>query len=411
MTVEKIISALNRTNTIVCNLAENPCIENLDNCTEELTLCEEALLSYQTPTPFGNNMGLLLSPIPYFPSFTVGSINTIVDAAGESLTLIGHIKFSSGSGTKTISSAGGKIHFSNGAITTFADAGTTLRIGVQDVTLATGIEDGVFDVSADLVGGIDSLPVSSVITVPMETGTKNITEGDLVAISIEMTSRGGVDSVNLTRKSTTGQLQHQVPYSTIDGGAGPVKSITSPTSFVIEFNDGSFGYMKDLFPYVFNTSTLFNSSSSPDEYALVFTLPVASTLESVEAYVQFATSVAVDIVVYSDPLGTPVVEHSISIPVALTSNGGGGNFGLTNVPIVPGVQLEAGVPYAVSIKPTTTSNTGIGLLSLTNPDIREVTALGTNWYVGTRTDATGAFTPDTTQLPMIALYLNNITSA
>ena len=69
-----------------------------------------------------------------------------IAAAGRSIAVIGKLVLAAGTGSKTISSAGGKIYIGKIASRTFANAGSTLRIGIQDVTAGTGLEDGVFDV-------------------------------------------------------------------------------------------------------------------------------------------------------------------------------------------------------------------------------------------------------------------------
>ena len=55
-----------------------------------------------------------------------GTANTTLDAAGESRAYIGKVYLAGGTGSKTISSAGGKIWWRT-AGTTFANAGTTIR--------------------------------------------------------------------------------------------------------------------------------------------------------------------------------------------------------------------------------------------------------------------------------------------
>ena len=70
----------------------------------------------------------------------------------------------------------------------FSNGSTNLRIGLQDVTPATGFEDGTFDVYADLVGGTDTIAEDVILATPMESGTKTVTHGDLLAIAIEMTA-------------------------------------------------------------------------------------------------------------------------------------------------------------------------------------------------------------------------------
>ncbi len=343
-----------------------------------------------------NLQGMLLTPAPNNPEFLATVSNNTIDAAGESVTFIGHMLLSSGPGTtKTISSSNGKIHWRPGA-NTFANASTNLRISIQDVG-ATGYEDGTPDVYADLVGGTDTITTSVINSTAMESGTKDITHGDLVAVSFELTARGGADSVIVTRTGTSAIM----PYCTEDTGSGPVKRAALPL-VTVEFNDGTLGWFSnDSTVWSHAVSTAFGSSSTPDEYALVFRLPFPAT--AIGLYARLSGVAATDdfeAILYSDPLGTPVAQRTITQDADLTGLGQSYERSIT------AYSLLAATDYAVAIRPTT-ANT----LSLTQYDygsaghLRGATTLGTNWYLGTRTNQTGAFTPNTNILPILGVRL------
>lgn len=344
-----------------------------------------------------NLQGMLLTPAPNNPEFLATVSNNTIDAAGESVSFIGHMLLSSGPGTtKTISSSNGKIHWRPGASPTFANGSTNLRIGIQDVG-ATGLEDGTFDVQADLVGGTDTITASVINSTAMESGTKDIAHGDLVAVSFEFTARAGSDSIIVTRTGTSGIM----PYCTEDTGSGPVKRAALPL-VTVEFNDGTLGWFSnDSTVWNHGVSTAFGSSSTPDEYALVFRLPFPAT--AIGLYARMSAVAATDdfeAILYSDPLGTPVAQRTITQDADLTGLGQSYERSIT------AYSLLAATDYAVAIRPTT-ANT----LSLTQIDygsaghLRGATTLGTNWYLGTRTNQTGAFTPNTNILPLLGVRL------
>lgn len=347
---------------------------------------------------FANNFGAVICPVPPGDS---GVANLAIDAAGESLTFIGRVNLQGGAGSsKTISSSGGKIHWHTG-ITTFADSGTTLRLGIQDVG-ATGLEDGTFDVHADLVGATDTIAGSSIISTAMESGTKTITHGDLIAISFELISRAGADSIAIRRN----QQGRAFPYFTSDTGSGPAKTATQGSCATIEFDDGTVGWIGEYFLFPGFTQTLFQVNSTPDERALIFQVPFPCTVSGV---IMNMTSVAstdnFEVIAYSDPLGTPVAEVTHSFDADLAASASQSWFQIT---FATNLQVTANTKYAIAIRPTTTNTIAVSELvyGTGNEKLLRPTALGENWYSGTRSNQSGAFSETTTTLPLIGLFLS-----
>ena len=365
-------------------------------------------MAYQ---PFANRFGFLLTPQP---SLEIPSLaNATLNAAGESLGMIGHMLLSSGPGTsKTISGAGGgSIAVLVGSAVTFADAGTTIRIGIQDVDGATGLEDGTHDVYAELVGGTDTITATTVRNTVMETNTKTITHGDQVAVVIEMTARGGTDSVIFNLGGTAVAM---MPYTTADTGSGPVLTSRRPYVTVV-FDDGTIGWFSsDSWVGVFENATAFSNASTPDEYALVFQVPVpmvASGLFGMLASVAAADDF--EMILYSDPLGTPVAERTIVQDMTLAPASAGTAF-IWERPFTSTYTLNANTNYAVALRPTT-ANT-INFLrtnfNASNGALRGATILGTNWSQYTRTDQTGAFgSQNLTVLPHFGVRIAQLDDA
>lgn len=359
-----------------------------------------------------NGGSLLIDPRIGFPvPNTTGATAFLssLNAAGESHTAIGHIILEGGitSGSKTLSSAGGKIHWVSIAGSVFDDPATNFRIGFQDVG-ATGIEDGAFDVYADLVGGTDILPVDGgVITTAMESGSKTVNHGDLIAVSFEITSYGGADDMGIQAVPNF----RNIPYRTQDTGSGPIKQsgTSSIPLFTVEFDDGTMGWFMSGYAAAYSQQNVGNAST-PDEYALIFKMPVSCEVNYVHIPVaSIGATDTFDIVIYKDPITAPVVLQTISIdPNKVGSNI---SAGVLSIPISP-LKVSANRFYAVSVKPTSA-----GIIIVIKYDfgggnsyLRKATTLQENWGLGTRTDGTGVFTYDEEKLMVIGFEISKINS-
>lgn len=336
--------------------------------------------------------------------FSTGDSDRTMDAAGESVTMIGELYLSTGIGTsKTISSAGGGKIFFAPRLATFANASTNLRVGIQDVNPTTGLEDGTFDVYGDLVGGTDTITAAAVNSAAMDSGTKTIAHGDIVAVSIEMTARGGADSITIT----TGSPSVWRPYVTIDTGSGPTK-IASVVNrgLTVMFDDGTLGWFGFQSFCYYTSSIGYNTNSTPDEYGIIFQLPFKAAITSIViGHGNPAASRTFDVFIYSDPLGTPTVIETITPDTDIGSNGAWMELPLANL-----WEPDINTDYAITMRPTTTSTLDLQRLSFGsgNDALRGATMLGTNWRQGSRDSQTGAFTEDTTFIPLIGFRLSQL---
>src|SRR5512146_744096 len=142
------------------------------------------------------NLGDMRLWWPPPPSLTLSSLlygssgTSALNAAGYKTAFIGNVYISGRPvGAKTISAAGGgSISFTPGT-NTFADAGTNLRVGIQDADTSNSpvVPDGTHDVYADLVPGSVTLTGGTWYEADMSSGTKSITHGQEIAIVFEMT--------------------------------------------------------------------------------------------------------------------------------------------------------------------------------------------------------------------------------
>lgn len=344
--------------------------------------------------------GLCVGPFGGFPLlYNRSSVAT--DAAGESVSIIGRVKLTAGT-TKTLSAAGGgSISFTNETTTTWANGATNLRVGIQGTS--AGLENGTYSVYGDLAGGSGSMGPTVMSTVSMTSGTVNIADGDLIAVVLEMTARGGTDSLRFLR--LVGACAF--PYSTSDTGTGPAKSPSGTLAVVIKFDDGTLGYFGEAYIPTVVTDFSFNSGSTPDEYAFIFKLPFTATTNQLAAWIGETDAAETgEIILYSDPLGTPVAERTYTIDpdfVATTVSA----TGLLTAPITE-YQLNANTNYAVAYRPTSVAARTLQRRVIGHADWKAIHWLGSNHWGGERTNQTGAFTQSDTQFHGLGCYLNKI---
>lgn len=351
---------------------------------------------------FPNRYGHAFLPISrHKVSITAG--NQTMNAVGESCAGIGRLHLTTGIGTsKTISAGGGgRILWTSGTTQTFSNGSTNLRVGIQDVDGATGLEDGTHDVFGDLTGGTDTIAASTVIDTDMESGTKTIAHGDTIAIVIEMTARGGADSVTAAIDNSIPSL---LPYGTSDVGAGPTKSALVLPMFTIVFDDGTIGWLgEDSFAWTVAANTAFNSGSTPDEYCQLVQYPWDFEAAAIVMYLNaIASTDDFEAILYSDPLGTPSVVETITVDVSTTfANNGGSCF--IHLPFTTLRSITRNTRYGIAIRPTTANSVQLMQLSLGGAALRAVLPLGTNVSLGTRTNQSGAFSENTALVPVFGL--------
>jgi hypothetical protein len=335
----------------------------------------------------------------------VDNTNVVMNSAGQTSFIVGHVYFPAQAGSKTISSAGGVLYLNTSASVVFADGSTNLRAGVQDVD-TSGINDGTFDVYADCVGGVFSLGSNACVAVPMASGTKTIGFMDLVAIGVTLTARAGSDLVTIRRAVAAGAFANGLPYGITNGS----RAATVPLH-MLKFDDGTYGWILAA-PLLFNTAsggltnTSITTASSPDEYGAAIQVPVRTQICGYGlTFGAVASADAFEMRVFSDPFGSPsAIDTFTPDPDRINATS---TSPMVHAPIPGLLTLEPGTWYGFTVRPTTAnainwtymnSGSGFDVLKAGQP-FSAIRMIG-------RTDNTGAFAETQTyHTPMLALHV------
>lgn len=329
---------------------------------------------------------------PYYPALTSTGYNTVtLNATGETCHFVGQCILENPSGgSKTLSSAGGGSIVWKTASVTFADAGTTFDVGIQDVsTTSTPAQgDGTFDVKASFTGGGGGVTGSAVQTSAMTTGTKTIANGDLIAITLAMTARGGTDSVAVSTKSIPENNVNAPCVVTNTSGSYARSSSQIPNAYII-FDDSTIGW---LYGSMFSsngttTETFASDTATADEYGNIITIPATYNAIGISAFFSGLNTSDLELILYSNPLGTPVAERTITVDAdTLSTTAAGFCQFMFSSPFL----MKANTPYAVTLRPTTT-NAISTYYTETTSDGMHIGAPNATAYSCRRLDNSGAF--------------------
>jgi len=328
-----------------------------------------------------------------------------MDAAAEKAAMMGFVWINGRpTSAKTISSSGGKIHFRVGALT-WGTSGTTVRVGIQDVSTSAGPTaepDGTFDVHDDLVQGTDSLSANTWTTATMSSGTKNITHGQLIAIVWDMTTRNGSDSVVINAAAAF--TAHAMPVCRAFTTSWVPAATVLPTA-VIEFDDGTLGYILGGVPGAQTTnSENWSDSTDPDERGIMFRVPVACTCEGVLLHFNSGgASGDATIKLWRDPTGSPSLLTSVDTlgeQVVASLRPYSVMFG-TPAYLVPGVD------YGLTVRATGSGNLN-NSVTLGSASYMALYSGGQTLAKITRNNDSGAFASDTSTFFAWSLLLSSI---
>ncbi len=241
-----------------------------------------------------------------------------------------------------------RLHFRANTITADGDG---LRCRIETVDAATGLPSGT------LWSG------SSEVTIATTTASSwnrsgaglaaAVTKNDWIAVLLMSPASGTTFNGNLNYGWRTagampvggalfGYSVQAIPTATKYGGTAQFVN-----SVILEYNDGTTPFLPGVFPYNTNTSRSFNSGSTPDERAALFTIPFGCRVVGLEGYVD--SDEATDLVLYSGTtsLGSISLDKDIRMSTAIHHQAG---------LLATAVELTKDASYRFSYKPTTTTN-------------------------------------------------------
>lgn len=289
--------------------------------------------------------------------------NVTLDAAGELCFYVGqvYLEGKAAGGTKTISSSGGKIHWRSGVVT-FADAGTRIRIGIQDPSTSASPAqgDGTYDVYDDLVGVTDTIASSSVQVTTMSSGSKTLTHGQTIAIGWECISRAGADSVLVAYTAGTTTRPGGLFPSFASFLASTWARVVAVPFCLIEFDDGTVGWVLNGTQISTpSTSQAFNSGTgTANEYGNIFTFASPVVIEGVAIPMSISgNSADFEVCLYSDPLVSPSLIEAVVVDATIIS--ATATATLVEVLFSSERSLAKNTAYGITVRPTTANNVTI----------------------------------------------------
>lgn len=315
--------------------------------------------------------------------------NTTLDAAAEAIIMVGHVVTTDGA-SHTINTTGSSALEWRSGTCVFTSASTTVKIGLAAVDLTTGVPARAvnaanvitFDVARTSIGNDGSITTAAWQTHVPNSGTKTIANGDLVAFCVQMTARGATDSVLVS--TVSGAIGVSLP--TVTGYTGAAYATTAGLpNVVITFADGARGYFFAGFvASIGATAQSWNNISNPKEYGNFIKVPVPAKAYGIGCSPTLGGDC--DLVMYSDPLGTPAALATISIDKDTI---GSASANMAYAPFATPISMTPGVAYAVIAKPSSATNISLPYLTLNSATHQEAYSLGTNAYAINRN--TGAF--------------------
>lgn len=322
---------------------------------------------------------------------TGATISILLDATAEAWMCCGQI-FTEDGGSHTIDTTGSSsLGFRTGVVSATWNAGTVLKVGLATVDAANGpparatnVANVVtFDVNGQYITGTAPTTGAWNESVPT-TGTKTVANGDLIAFAIQMVTQGGTDTCNVQVVSTVFGAPPRPASASFLGGS--YAALSRLPDCVITFSDGKLGFFYGGYVCdIPTTTTTWNSGSSPNEYGNFFQLPVPVKVYGLIAAAGISGDV--DFVLYSDPLGTPAAQKTVSIDLNVVASTSANEP--TTILFASPYTTTANQPLAGIMKPTSVTNITSSYLSMNSSANMKAWDLGTNCYAVNR--ASGAF--------------------
>jgi len=323
------------------------------------------------------------------------------DAAKEATIMYGQV-FTDDGGSHTIDTTGSSSLGWRTAGVTFANVGSTFKVGLAAMDLANGppgraanASDVItLDVSKSMAGNGGGVTANAWQEHVPDAGTKTVAHGDFIAFCTQMTALGGADLVNTSISSTAGAGND--PGLTQYTG-GTYTAVSAVPNCLITFSDGHLGWFGGAVLLSSVTAQTWNSGSATKEYGNYLQFPFPVKIYGV--YGMVAVAADFDFVLYSDPLGTPVAQKTVSVDANAVVNSGARPIQkLFSSPY----SAAANQPLAIIAKPGG-SNISVTYKTLNASAHQAADHCGTNGYAVNR--ASGAFAAQNSNKDRFAIGL------
>lgn len=328
-------------------------------------------------------------------------VNTTQDATNEACIMYGQV-FTDDGASHTIDTSGSSSIGWLCASATLANAGSTFKVGLAPLDTSAGpparavnSSDAItFDVSKSYTGG-GAIPSVGWVESAPDTGTKTIANGDRIVLATQMTARAGADSILTACGGTS--TSTGIGVTSFTGGA--YAAVGAVPDAVITFSDGHLGFFfGGCVSSTPSTTQTWNNTSGTKEYGNYFLMPVPAKIYGIYVACTFAGDA--DVILYSDPLGTPVAEKTVSIDLnTIAAANARWNPFLFSSPYT----TTASQPTASIVKPTSATNVGMPYKTFNASAHQKSETLGTNGYAVSR--ASGAFAAQNSNKDRFAIGL------
>lgn len=277
-----------------------------------------------------------------------------------------------------------------------------LKLSFQDPDLATGFPDGTQDQSVTVAAG--ALAANTWIVPGAFSASRAVTKGDYVCCVIEFVTFVAGDSIGFLRPDS--RYDQGFPTEVKHNGTVWQKGTQSPgaVGFLLRYDDGSVEMVTNQIHLTGASTLTYNNGSTPDEIGNLFTLPFTCRLTGGWWRLALTAGAAFDQVLYG-PDGS--VISTISVDNDHMSGAAGPSVQLifSDNPVIVG-----GIPYRISVKPTSATNVTIYSADFSSSAYRTPTIWNGAFQKTSRTDA-GAWTEDSAKIICGGLLISHLDNA
>ena len=285
-----------------------------------------------------------------------------------------------------------KLGFKTGTVTT----GATYDVRLESVSTSTGNPSGSLFATNTNGSQVIANADDNVWFYVTLTADASVTVNDTLALVLAAPGGSMQIAAGYGGLHTGG-----MPYVTADlNGAGYATQSVGNPAFYIEYHDTTTAQVGNCLLST-QTTTSFNSGSTPDQRALYFQVPFTCKLGGFEILMgAMVASSAFDVVLYDSDGTTALATTSFDGDQyrTATTNYCFGRFATP-------VTLTVNTNYRLAVKPTTTNNVGLVQVNYDTTTVMAAVDGGTNFQLSTKTDA-GAWSQTADSRPCISLLFS-----